>query len=86
MYRNSYERLNNISKTIFGLDTTYFNSEDNLLIPSGTDDFINDVLSLNTSIGPEDEIYSNILNINERKNRLTANNFIVGSSLFIFKE
>ena len=85
VYRNSYERLNNISKTIFGLDTTYFNSEDNLLIPSGTDDFINDILSLNTNVGPEDEIYSNILNINERKNRLTANNFIVGSSLSFSK-
>ena len=80
VYRNSYERLNNISKTILGVDTTYFNSEDNLLIPSGTDNFINDVLSLDTSVNPEDEIYSNILNINERKNRLTANNFIVGSS------
>ena len=44
------------------------------------DNFINDVLSLDTSVNPEDEIYSNILNINERKNRLTANNFIVGSS------
>ena len=85
VYRNSYERLNNISKTIFGLDTTYFNSEDNLLIPAGTDDFINDILSLNTNVGPEDEIYSNILNINERKNRLTANNFIVGSSLSFSK-
>ena len=85
VYRNSYERLNNISKTIFGLDTTYFNSEDNLLIPLGADNFINDVLSLNTNVGPEDEIYSNILNINERKNRLTANNFIVGSSLSFSK-
>ena len=26
VYRNSYERLNNISKTIIGLDSSYFNS------------------------------------------------------------
>ena len=85
VYRNSYERLNNISKTIFGLDTAYFDSENNLLIPSGADNFINDILNLNTSINLENEIYSNILNINERKNRLTANNFIVGSSFMYSK-
>ncbi len=85
VYRNSYERLNNISKTVFGLDTTYFDSEGNLLIPSGTDSFINDILNLNTSIDAEDEVFSNILNINERKNRLTANNFIVGSSFMFSK-
>ena len=85
VYRNSYERLNNISKTIYGLDASYFNSNDNLLIPYGTDNFINDVLNLNTNIKPDDEIYSNILNINERKNRLTANNFIVGSAFSFLK-
>ncbi len=85
VYRNSYERLNNISKTIFGLDAAYFDSENNLLIPSGADNFINDILNLNTSINLENEIYSNILNINERKNRLTANNFIVGSSFMYSK-
>ena len=85
VYRNSYERLNNISKSTFGLDPSYFNSEGNLLIPLGADNFINDVLSLNTNINPDDEIYYNILNINERKNRLTANNFIVGSSFTFSK-
>ena len=85
VYRNSYERLNNISKTIFGLDSSYFDSDDNLLIPSGTENFINDILNLNTNINIEDEIYSNVLNINERKNRLTANNFIVGSSFTFLK-
>ena len=85
VYRNSYERLNNISKTIFGIDNSYFDSDNNLLIPSGADYFINDVLSLKTNINTEDEIYSNILNINERKNRLTANNFIVGSSFTFLK-
>ena len=85
VYRNSYESLNTIAKTIFGLDTSYFNSGGNLLIPSGTDNFIKDVLNLNTDINLEDEIYSNVLNINERKNRLTANNFIVGSSFTFSK-
>ncbi len=85
VYRNSYERLNNISKTIFGADTSYFNSEGNLLIPSGADNFINDILSLKTNVNQDDLIYSSILNINERKNRLTANNFIVGSSFTFSK-
>ncbi len=85
VYRNSYERLNNISKTVFGLDSSYFDSDNNLLIPSGAENFINDVLKLNTNINIEDEIYSSVLNINERKNRLTANNFIVGSSFTFLK-
>ncbi len=85
VYRNSYERLNNISKTVFGLDSSYFDSDNNLLIPSGAQNFINDVLKLNTNINIEDEIYSSVLNINERKNRLTANNFIVGSSFTFLK-
>ena len=85
VYRNSYERLNNISKTIIGLKSAYFNTDGNLSIPTGTDNFINDVLNLNTQISLDDEIYSNILNINERKNRLTANNFIVGSSFTFSK-
>ena len=85
VYRNSYERLNNISKTIIGLKSAYFNTDGNLSIPTGTDNFINDVLNLNTDINLDDEIYSNILNINERKNRLTANNFIVGSSFTFSK-
>ena len=85
VYRNSYERLNNISQTIYGIDASYFNSNGNLLIPYGTDNFIDDVLTLNTNIKLENEIYSDILNINERKNRLTANNFIVGSSFSFLK-
>ena len=85
VYRNSYERLNNISKSIFGLDKGYFDSENNLSIPDGADNFINDVLNLKTNINSDDETYSNILNINERKNRLTANNFIVGSSFTFLK-
>ena len=85
VYRNSYERLNNISKPIYGIDSSYFNSNGNLLIPYGTDNFIDDVLTLNTNIKPENEIYSDVLNINERKNRLTANNFIVGSSFSFLK-
>ncbi len=85
VYRNSYERLNNISKEVLGLDSSYFGSDNNLLIPTGADNFINDVLKLNTNINIDDEIYSDVLNINERKNRLTANNFIVGSSFTYLK-
>ena len=38
-----------------------------------------------TSLDPTNENYTRVSNINERKNRLTANNFIVGSSFTFLK-
>ncbi|MGB2245135.1 MAG: BamA/TamA family outer membrane protein, partial [Flavobacteriaceae bacterium] len=63
----------------------YLNEDNNLDIPEMTDLYIEDVLNERTSISKTDQDYTNVSNINERKNRLTANNFIVGSSFTFYK-
>lgn len=85
VYRNSYDRLNDIAKSIPSINNQYLNERGNLSIPNGTDLFIDHVLNNRTDISTEDDRFTNVSNINERKNRLTANNFIVGSSFSFLK-
>jgi len=84
VYRNSYDRLNTIVKALPN-NATYLNEEGNLGIPSEANTFIQDVINDETSLDPTNENYTRVSNINERKNRLTANNFIVGSSFTFLK-
>lgn len=74
VYGNSYDSLNEISQ-----DINYNNGED-LTYPVETDMFINDVLSGNTLLQPNDPEYSTVSNINERKIRLTENNLILATN------
>jgi len=85
VYRNSYDRLNNIAGSLTGNNTPYLDKAGNLSLPTGANLFINHVLSERTALTPVDEQYTNVSNINERKNRLTTNNFIVGSSFSFLK-
>ena len=75
VYQNSYDRLNDIAQSI-----NYIGSNNELGIPEEADDFIDDVLSQNTSLNPGDESYVSVNNINQRKNRLTENNLIFSTS------
>lgn len=84
VYRNSYDRLNNITNTITSRNP-YVNESGNLSIPTGADLFIEHVLNGRTNITSEDPRYTSVSNINERKKRLTTNNFIVGSSFSFLK-
>ena len=84
VYRNSYDRLNTIVKALPN-NSTYLNEEGNLGIPSEANTFIQDVINDETSLDPSNENFTRVSNINERKNRLTANNFIVGSSFTFLK-
>ena len=84
VYRNSYDRLNTIVKALPN-NSTYLNEEGNLGIPSEANTFIQNVINDETSLDPSNENYTRVSNINERKNRLTANNFIVGSSFTFLK-
>ena len=78
VYRNSYDRLNSLAK-VYNTNGELVNPDNNLIIPSGTEAFFDQVLS--TSGTPTDsEDYSKILGIRERQQRLTVNNLIVGSS------
>ena len=84
VYRNSYDRLNFISKSI-NYQSDYLDENSNLLIPAGTNFFIEDVKKNNTSILNGSANYQNIVDIDERKKRLTSDNFIFGSSISFTK-
>jgi len=78
VYQSSYGRLNGLAQG-YGADPSYFDPDGNLIIESGTNGFLDDVL-VNQAIVPTAEDYRTINSINERKNRLTENNLIFASS------
>ena len=79
VYKNSYDRLNNIAKD-YNNNLEWLDSNGNLEIPYGTEKFINAVLSNQTKISIEDLAFKTINTVKERQDRLTANNLILGSS------
>jgi hypothetical protein len=54
VYGSSYKALNEIGKT-YNTEPSYFNSDNNLIIESGTSGFINNVLSNNTALTSSDK-------------------------------
>ena len=80
VYKNSYERLNSIAKLIE--DTMGFTDPNgDLIIPDGANQFLNAVLNQQTSIRPDQNAYIVANRVRERQERLTLNNFIMGSAL-----
>lgn len=79
VYGSSYDALNKLAKN-FNSNSNYVDSDKNLRINSGTNGFIYDVLSLSTPIKIEDKEYKEVLSIEERRLRLTENDFILGTS------
>jgi len=79
VYKNSYDRLNNIAQT-YNSELTYVDEEGNLSIPQGTEGFIQRVLNNETLLNQDDPNYKIINTVKERQDRLTANNLILGSS------
>lgn len=79
VYGSSYNALNAIAKT-YNTEAKYFDDNKNLIINSGTTGFTDDVLNLKTAIGYEDSEYKEVLGIEERRLRLTENDFILGTS------
>jgi len=81
VYQSSYDALNAVSKN-YDVDPQYFdnNGTGNLIVESGTNGFLNDVLGPNPTIFPSSVDLAEIKNIEDRKNRLTENNFILASS------
>jgi len=80
VYRNSYDKLNYIS-SIYNINQNIINGEGDLIIPEGANEFINSVINNQTTIQYGSDIYRDVMGILERKERLTENNIIVGSSL-----
>ena len=83
VYRNSYDRLNDIGKQ-FNSNHNYFDFKGNLIIPEGANNFINAVLENQTSLTPENFAYQDVNLVKERQNRLTTNNLIFGSSFGVY--
>ena len=79
VYRNSYDRLNSIAQSI-RYNSEFVNENDDLIIPEGTSEFINQVLLEKTSLKPGNKSYKDVRVIQEREKRLTSNNFILGTS------
>jgi hypothetical protein len=81
VYRSSYNALNQLANTYRTPEIdSYFDERDNLIIESGTNAFLNDVLGQNPSIFPTNNDLRSIRSIEERRQRLIENNLIVASS------
>ena len=80
IYQSSYNALNVLAK-IYSNNTNYFDTNNNLIIESGTNGFVNDVLagSLAGTVSAGD--LKTIRSIEERRKRLTENNLIFATSL-----
>ena len=76
VYRSSYNELNSLAKTYKYTD--FIDTEGNLMIEEGTSDFTNDVKN-GTIVVPEPD-FSTIRSIDERKRRLSEDNFILSTS------
>jgi outer membrane protein assembly factor BamA len=79
VYESSYDALNDIGK-VYNSNPSYVDENGNLIIEEGAKGFTNDVLSGNTALSPSDENYINVNGIEERRIRLTENDFILASS------
>jgi len=82
VYKNSYDKLNYIS-SLYNIDQSLIDQNGDLIIPEGSDLFINQVLNNETSLDSGTDFYKNVNSILERKERLTENNIIIGSSITV---
>ncbi|MUP44311.1 outer membrane protein assembly factor [Gramella sp. BOM4] len=80
VYRNSYEELNDIAQDV-NTDPAFFDEDGELSIPQGANDFILAVRDETGAVsGINDEQEQNVVNIGERKDRLTENNLIFATN------
>jgi len=78
IYNNAYSQLNQLAINTAG--TTDFFDNNTLNIPTGVESFVDFVLSGNSEIVGNSSEYRLVQRIDERKDRLTQNNLILGSS------
>ncbi|NRT16087.1 outer membrane protein assembly factor BamA [Flavobacterium sp. 28A] len=81
VYGSSYDALNAIGKTYNTINDYFDNTTDkNLIIQSGTTGFTNAVLNNSTGLTSTDDDYQSVKSIEERRVRLTENDFILATS------
>ena len=83
IYSNSFNSINSIALNN-NTNSSYFNSLNKLIIPEGINSFIKDVINRNLSLNEDD--FNTVNYINDRRNRLTANNLIIGSSFSLISD
>ena len=80
VYESSYTALNDIGK-VYNTNPDYVDiNTGDLIIEKGTTGFTNDVLSNQTALTPSDKEYIDVNSIEERRVRLTENDFILATS------
>ena len=79
IYSSSYNALNNYGKT-YNTDPSNVNENGDLIIEKGTSGFVQDVLSGNTALTIGSKDYTSINSIEERRIRLTENDFIFATN------
>ncbi|GIZ09225.1 BamA/TamA family outer membrane protein [Flavobacterium sp. UMI-01] len=84
VYSSSYNALNNIAKT-YNNNTAYVNEAGDLKIEEGTAGFTSDVLAGTTALTETDEDYKSVKSIEERRVRLTENDFVLSTSFTFSK-
>jgi outer membrane protein assembly factor BamA len=85
VYQNSYKSLNNIAQQ-FNQNPLNIDASGNLIIPSGANNFISEVLNEETQLTPQDDDFRAVNNIDERKQRLTEDNLIISSNFSFIKD
>jgi hypothetical protein len=79
VYTSSYNELNNIASD-YNTDATNVDTNGNLIISQGTTNFTNQVLNGQTALTPGNPEYKDVESIEERRVRLTENDFILATS------
>jgi len=79
VYTSSYNELNGIANQ-YNTDATNIDENGNLIISQGTTNFTNEVLNNQTALTPADAQYKDVESIEERRVRLTENDFILATS------
>ncbi|WP_081711724.1 BamA/TamA family outer membrane protein [Flavobacterium enshiense] len=80
VYESSYETLNDYAQAYNTNPDNVDQNGDLTIEEGGADNFINDVLTGQTVLSPEDDAYKDIRSIDERQNRLTENNLIFATN------
>lgn len=86
VYQTSYELLNETAQDVNYQDAEFIDEDGDLIIPEGTDAFLDYVLDDVTPSEISDDQLSTTNSISERKNRLTENNLILSSSFSFIKD
>ncbi|TDD99215.1 translocation and assembly module lipoprotein TamL [Flavobacterium cellulosilyticum] len=85
VYASSYNALNNIAK-VYNTDLSYVDKDTgDLIIENGTNGFINDVLTGKTTLTSSNKDFTSVNSIEERRVRLSENDFILASSFTFSK-